>query len=259
MARAKAELVEALQSDGTAVLNADDPRVRAMAERTTADVLLVGESGDADVRVEQIHLDDMARATFRIHTPWGADEVRLAVSGRHMAIDAALARRRRRAVRRPAVRRRHGDRRRPRCRPAGCAVHHLASGAIVIDDAYNANPVSMRAGLDALAAIDARRRVAVLGVMAELDEPQAAHREIAEHAADLGIELIAVGTDLYGIAPVDDAAAAARSARGGDGRAREGQPRRRSAGARRPPRRDRLTGPRRPCRSRRDGVYRRPA
>ena len=91
MARAKAELVEALQSDGTAVLNADDPRVRAMAERTTADVLLVGESGDADVRVEQIHLDDLARATFRIHTPWGADEVRLAVSGRHMAIDAALA------------------------------------------------------------------------------------------------------------------------------------------------------------------------
>jgi UDP-N-acetylmuramoyl-tripeptide--D-alanyl-D-alanine ligase len=92
--------------------------------------------------------------------------------------------------------------------PGRMRVHHLASGAIVVDDAYNANPVSMRAGLDALAAIEARRRVAVLGVMAELAEPQAAHREIAEHAAGLGIELIAVGTDLYGIAPVDDATAA---------------------------------------------------
>ena len=63
--------------------------------------------------------------------------------------------------------------------PGRMRVHHLASGAIVVDDAYNANPVSMRAGLDALAAIDARRRVAVLGVMAELAEPDAAHREIA--------------------------------------------------------------------------------
>ena len=66
--------------------------------------------------------------------------------------------------------------------------------------------------------------------MAELDDPQPAHREIAEHAAELGIELIAVGTDLYGIAPVDDArrGASARSRRGR--RAREGQPGRRSAG-----------------------------
>ena len=79
--------------------------------------------------------------------------------------------------------------------------------------------------------------------MAELAEPAGGHREIAEHAADLGIELIAVGTDLYGVAPVDDAVAALGPLGGGDGRAREGQPRRRSAGARRPPRGDRLTGP----------------
>ncbi len=207
VARAKAELVEALESEGTAVLNADDPRVRAMAERTTADVLLVGESSDADVRVEQVRLDDVARATFRIHTPWGADEVRLAVSGRHMAIDAALAVAAAGLCDVPlydAVTAIAGT----EVSPGRMRVHHLASGAIVVDDAYNANPVSMRAGLDALAAIDARRRVAVLGVMAELAEPQAAHREIAEHAAGLGIELIAVGTELYGVAPVDDAAAA---------------------------------------------------
>jgi UDP-N-acetylmuramoyl-tripeptide--D-alanyl-D-alanine ligase len=178
-----------------------------MAERTTADVLLVGESGDADVRIEQIRLDDLARATFRIHTPWGADEVRLAVSGRHMAIDAALAVAAAGLCDVPlydAVMAIAGT----EVSAGRMRVHHLASGAIVVDDAYNANPVSMRAGLDALAAIDARRRVAVLGVMAELAEPQAAHREIAQHAVGLGIELIPVGTDLYGIAPVDDPAAA---------------------------------------------------
>ena len=75
----------------------------------------------------------------------------------------------------------------------------------MINDAYNANPTSMRAALDALANVDARRRVAVVGLMAELDEPGAAHREIAAHAEALGVELIAVGTDWYGVAPVEPA------------------------------------------------------
>ena len=83
-------------------------------------------------------------------------------------------------------------------------VHRLANGAIVIDDAYNANPTSMRAALEALAAMDARRRIAVVGVMAELADPDAAHREIAAEAARLGIELVPVGTHRYGVAPVDD-------------------------------------------------------
>ena len=79
------------------------------------------------------------------------------------------------------------------------AVHRLPSGAVVIDDAYNANPTSMAAALDALVAIPASRRIAVVGLMAELDEPAAAHRSVADRAAEQGIELIAVGTDLYGV------------------------------------------------------------
>ena len=63
----------------------------------------------------------------------------------------------------------------------------------------------MRAALEALANVDARRRVAVVGLMAELDEPGPAHRDIATHAEELGIELIAVGTDWYGVAPVEPA------------------------------------------------------
>jgi UDP-N-acetylmuramoyl-tripeptide--D-alanyl-D-alanine ligase len=83
-----------------------------------------------------------------------------------------------------------------------------STGATVVNDSYNANPTSMRAALDALAAMDARRRVAVLGLMGEIDDPAPAHREIAAHAADLGLELIVVGTDLYGMQPVADPTAA---------------------------------------------------
>jgi UDP-N-acetylmuramoyl-tripeptide--D-alanyl-D-alanine ligase len=77
-------------------------------------------------------------------------------------------------------------------------------GALVINDAYNANPASMRAALDTLAAIPARRRIAVLGQMAELADPAADHVALAAYAAGAGIELIAVGTDRYGVTPVDD-------------------------------------------------------
>ncbi len=88
------------------------------------------------------------------------------------------------------------------------AVHQLPSGAVVIDDAYNANPTSMGAALDALMAIPASRRIAVVGLMAEIDDAAAAHRSVTERAVDQRIELIAVGTDLYGIAPCADPIAA---------------------------------------------------
>jgi UDP-N-acetylmuramoyl-tripeptide--D-alanyl-D-alanine ligase len=83
------------------------------------------------------------------------------------------------------------------------------AGGLVINDAYNANPTSMVAALDALAAVDASRRVAVLGGMAELDDPVAAHRVVAARADELGVELIAVGTDRYGVTPLDEDAALA--------------------------------------------------
>jgi UDP-N-acetylmuramoyl-tripeptide--D-alanyl-D-alanine ligase len=83
-------------------------------------------------------------------------------------------------------------------------VVRAASGGIVVNDAYNANPASMTAALESLAAVAAVRRVAVLGAMAELEDPDVAHREVAAIAARLGIELVAVGTDRYGVAAVDD-------------------------------------------------------
>jgi UDP-N-acetylmuramoyl-tripeptide--D-alanyl-D-alanine ligase len=74
----------------------------------------------------------------------------------------------------------------------------------VINDAYNANPTSMRAALESLAALGADRHVAILGEMAELDDTEAAHAEVTELAIALGIELVAVGTELYGVPPTDD-------------------------------------------------------
>jgi UDP-N-acetylmuramoyl-tripeptide--D-alanyl-D-alanine ligase len=79
-----------------------------------------------------------------------------------------------------------------------------ASGARVLNDAYNAAPASMAAALRSLASLDAVRRTAVLGVMAELgDRGPDEHRRIADLAEELGIRIIAVDTELYGIDPVE--------------------------------------------------------
>lgn len=203
VARAKGELVEALEPSGVAVLNADDARVRAMAARTAAAVVTYGTTAAADVQVRDLRLDDRARPRFTVRTPWGTTDVQLAVSGAHMARNAAAAiaaagtlgvdpARAAAALARASV---TGGR---------MQVVTAPGGAIVINDAYNANPTSAVAALDALAAIPARRRVAVLGLMAEIEDPVAGHRGVAEHATRLGIEVISVAVDLYGLPPVDD-------------------------------------------------------
>jgi UDP-N-acetylmuramoyl-tripeptide--D-alanyl-D-alanine ligase len=67
----------------------------------------------------------------------------------------------------------------------------------------------MRAALDALAAASAGRRVAILGAMGELDNSEATHRDVAAYATELGIEIVATGTDAYGVEPTDDPVCAA--------------------------------------------------
>jgi UDP-N-acetylmuramoyl-tripeptide--D-alanyl-D-alanine ligase len=205
--RAKSELIAALPAHGIAILNADDRRVRAMSRLTSSTCLLFGEANDADVRVWGVVLDELARPSFVVDTPWGNAEVRLSISGRHMAMNAAAALACVGAVGGDVV--------------AGAAalsnvgltamrmqVGRAVSGAIILNDSYNANPTSMRAAIDALIDLTAKRRVAILGVMAEISDAAAEHRAIASYAADRGVELIAVGTDLYGVEPSADAAAA---------------------------------------------------
>jgi UDP-N-acetylmuramoyl-tripeptide--D-alanyl-D-alanine ligase len=206
VAEAKGELVAALPADGTAVLNAADPRVVAMAARTTADVLTFGEGGA--VCAEDVRLDAELRPAFRLASPWGGADVRLAARGRHMIENALAAAAAALACDVPldaiagalatgTVSRWRMD------------LTTLASGARVLNDAYNANPTSMAAALRALAALDARRHVAVLGVMAELGPSSAAdHRAVGDLARDLGIEVVAVGAPDYGGVAVPDVAAA---------------------------------------------------
>lgn len=209
VARAKGELVDSLSPNGLAILNHDDVRVRAMAKRSLAPVVFYGEGHDGavDVRIGEVHLDDIARPTFRLDTPWGSTSVHLGVSGRHMVHNAAAAL--------AAVAAAGGD------LHAGAEalsdvgltamrmeVQRAASGVTVLNDAYNANPTSMRAALDALAAMPATRRIAVLGLMAEISDPEAEHRAMVEYARGHGIELLAYGTDLYGVPPVHDPAGA---------------------------------------------------
>jgi UDP-N-acetylmuramoyl-tripeptide--D-alanyl-D-alanine ligase len=201
-AQAKGELVEALPADGTAVLNADDPRVLGMAPRTVATVLTTGLGDDAAVRATAVTLDDAARPRFTLVAAGEEHPVELQVVGQHQvanalsAAGAALA-----AGMAPAdvAAALSSATSRSRWR---MEVDRRADGVIVVNDAYNANPESMRAALAALTGMPARRRIAVLGAMGELGPgAPAEHERLGRDAAAAGIDLIvAVGADAVGIA-----------------------------------------------------------
>jgi UDP-N-acetylmuramoyl-tripeptide--D-alanyl-D-alanine ligase len=199
VATAKAELVEALPRAGVAVLNADDPLVAAMAERTVATVITFGvESVGADVRADDVHLDGDLHPSFRLRSAWGDAEVRLAARGRHQVVNAlaAAAAGLSTGVAPEAV---AEGLARATLSPHRMDLVRAESGARVLNDAYNANPTSMVAGLRALAAIDAERRVAVLGVMAELGaDGEQAHTDVTALARSLGIDVVAVAAPAYG-------------------------------------------------------------
>ena len=193
----KGELLDGLPADGCAVVNADVPEALAQAKRARCPLLTFGTDGE--VRARDIRLDEVLRPTFRLESPWGRAEVNLEARGSHMVSNALAA---------AAVGLVEGVRiddvvaglAEARLSPWRMEVLEGSSGFTVVNDAYNANPESMRAALAALAALPGSgRRIAVLGVMAELgDEGPAAHREVLFYAEEAGIEVLAVGTDLYG-------------------------------------------------------------
>jgi UDP-N-acetylmuramoyl-tripeptide--D-alanyl-D-alanine ligase len=208
IAVAKGELVEALPADGVAILNADDHRVAAMASRTAARVVMVGESPGADVRATDISLDERGRPAYTLVMPSGSAAVRLGVSGRHQVgntlVAAAVAGEL--GATPDRIAQWLGDLRLVSTRRMD--VFDRANDVTVIDDSYNANPASMAAALNALSAIgDGRRRVAVLGYMAELGEyERAGHEEVGRLAATLGVDLLVVVGEPA--APIHDGAVA---------------------------------------------------
>jgi UDP-N-acetylmuramoyl-tripeptide--D-alanyl-D-alanine ligase len=196
IAQAKGELVESLPEDGAAILNADDPLVRAMASRTKARVLLFGESDEADVRGENVRLTETGQPSFSLRTPSGCSDVTMRLYGEHHVSNALAA---------AAVAHELGmsaDEIARALSEAGSLsrwrmeVTERPDGVTVVNDAYNANPESMRAALRALVAMGKGRRTwAVLGQMAELgDEALAEHDAVGRLAVRLNVsKLVAVG------------------------------------------------------------------
>lgn len=208
VARGKSELVAALPRTGTAILNADDARCAAMADVTDARVLTYSVEGAADLVADAVHFDDELHPTFVARTPWGDVELRVRARGVHQVANALAATGAALAV--------------------GATLEDVAtglvraelskwrmdlqrarSGALVLNDAYNASPPSMIAALRSLVALPAERHVAFLGTMAELDDADAAHREVAEAAESLGVRVVAVNESRYGTEEVESVDAAA--------------------------------------------------
>lgn len=207
---AKSELVRALSDDGWAVLNSDDPRVWEMREMTLAQVVATAVDHRPDhtaaVWADEVATDVLGRCSFRLHADLpdggGQADVTLQFPGRHIVADAvaaaaaalcagldidAVA-----AALTLATPRSHWR----------MALSELPNGALLVNDAYNANPDSVAAALAALATLSRSRRADhpaartwfVLGDMLELGvESAALHRDAGRLAADVD-ELIAVGS-----------------------------------------------------------------
>ncbi|MGX9792204.1 UDP-N-acetylmuramoyl-tripeptide--D-alanyl-D-alanine ligase [Mycobacterium sp. MMS18-G62] len=201
IAATKAELPQAVPSSGVVILNADDTAVAAMADKTSARIVRVSRNPGADVWAGPVTLDALARPRFTLHAADGQTDVALAVHGDHQVSNALCA---------AAVALECGaslEQVAAALAGAGPVSKHRMQvatrddGVTVINDAYNANPDSMRAGLQALAAIareggKKRRSWAVLGEMAELgDDAISEHDRIGRLAVRLDVSrLIVVGT-----------------------------------------------------------------
>lgn len=197
IARAKAEIVSGLVPGGTAVLNADDDRVAAMAVHASGPVVLFGEDPRAAVRAGDVSVDELGRARFRLATDDGEAHVHLRLVGEHHVTNALAAAAVSLAAGVPlgdVAERLSGA---TALSPHRMQVTERPDGVTVIDDSYNANPDSMRAALKALAVLarGERRSVAVLGEMLELGEDSIrAHDEIGRLAVRLDVSrLVVVG------------------------------------------------------------------
>jgi UDP-N-acetylmuramoyl-tripeptide--D-alanyl-D-alanine ligase len=200
IAGTKAELPQAVPASGVVVLNADDPAVSAMVEVTAARVVRVSRTSSGDIWAGPVSLDELARPRFVLHAGDQQAEVQLGVYGDHQVSNALCA---------AAVALVCGagiEQVAAALAGAGPVSRHRmqvttrADGVTVIDDAYNANPDSMRAGLQALAWIahradQPRRSWAVLGEMAELGEDAITeHDRVGRLAVRLDVSrLVVVG------------------------------------------------------------------
>jgi UDP-N-acetylmuramoyl-tripeptide--D-alanyl-D-alanine ligase len=195
IAQAKGELVEALSADGDAVLNADDPLVAAMAQRTPARVWSFGRTG-RDLVLGDVTVDDLGRAAFDLRHGATTEHVQLRLVGEHQALNAAATATTALAAGLSLAGVAASLRSIDRLSRWRMEVHERPDGLVILNDAYNANPDSMAAALQALAGMGrrgGRRTVAVLGEMRELgDSAEQEHREVGALVHRLGIDQVVV-------------------------------------------------------------------
>ena len=196
VAATKGELVEALSADGVAILNADDPLVRAMAERTAGRVVTTGWDPGADVRAEDLTFSDTGYPRFRLVAGAASESITLRVLGEHQVANALAAAAAALALGMAlpeiaAALSEAGPRSRWRME-----LTERPDGVTIVNDAYNANPESVRAALKALVTLaGARRTWAVLGEMRELGaDAVREHDAVGRLAVRLDVSrLVAVG------------------------------------------------------------------
>lgn len=200
VARTKGQLLEALPEDGIAVINADDPRCDELAAMSGASrKVYFGRAAHADVRIEEA-----TQTADGLLVRIDGEAAKIPIFGEMNAHNAAAA---------VAMARYCGvttDRALERIARARLSPHRSRTcecgGRTIVDDSYNANPVSMRQALDSLAMWPgSHARVAVLGDMAELGpESVALHREIIDHALHRGLDLVVVAGPLFAAAAPAD-------------------------------------------------------
>jgi UDP-N-acetylmuramoyl-tripeptide--D-alanyl-D-alanine ligase len=196
IATEKSALPRSLPMRGLAVLNADDRRVIAMRDHVRCPVLTYGLHQDAVVHAHDVHLDQDGRPRFVLRTPTGSAQVHLPATGEHMVVNALAAAAVATGLGLSAVQVATGLAA-FRLSPGRMRTSRRPDGVRVIDDTYNANPVSVAAALRALIAARPAggRAVAVLAEMADLaDLAERAHEDVGRLAGALGIDLfVAVG------------------------------------------------------------------
>lgn len=213
IASAKGELLESLPEGGRAYLNGDDVRSAGLASLSSAPVTMYGLGSTCDVFATDIDLDELSRPSFTATLGSGASQrVELSVSGRHNVYNALAALAVGEALDVPL------DSMADALAGASMTamrmeVFRTASGFTIMNDAYNANPTSMRAAVDTLASMSGEgSRIAVLGDMFELGSfSELAHFRLGGYVADAGIDLlvtvgplarrIAEGAKASGMAP----------------------------------------------------------
>lgn len=195
IADAKGELVEAIPESGAVFLNGDDAWTEHLARKARARVVRYGLSEECDVRGADVSVDEDGFPVFTLVARDAAWAVRLPILGKHNVYNALAA---------AAVALQLGMELEQvaqgleRVQSSGMRMDlfESATGVIVINDAYNANPTSMRAALSALRDITVPgRRIAVLGDMAELGSlSELAHFQLGEEVARSGVDvLVTVG------------------------------------------------------------------